>query len=145
MNRFSGVNIQKNPEIHDINYATTANSIRNNYSYITTANTPRKNNKMVNLSHSKQGNLDSKDKKIFSEKYLKTTTEALTQAIEEDQKSLEDNKNTVSQKNNNNIPKDTYYDFSSFSANKQANNSFVYSPNKLQMEGSSASLKNKVI
>ena len=73
MNRFSGINFQKKPEIHDINNTNTANSIKNNYSYITTANTPRKNNKIVNLSHSKQGNLDSKDKKIFSEKYLKTT------------------------------------------------------------------------
>ena len=107
---------------------------------MTTANTPRTNDKIICLSHSKQRKLNSNNKMVSSEKYFKSI-EAVTQVIDGDQKNLEETKNTVHIKKNNELPKKSYYDFNTH--NKQAT-SFIYSPNNLKMEPSSASYTNKV-
>ena len=144
------------------NNTTSANSMRNNYSYITTANTPRTNNKIISLSHSKLGIINSKRKKISLDKCIKIT-ETLTKAIEEEHKSTEDikdepmkcldieehHKSTEDIKDGPmkclDIPTDTYYNSNSFTRNKQISNDLIYNANNLQIQRSSASFTNKVI
>ena len=143
--RFTGSYLQKQPEGQDMaNNTITANSIRNNYSYLTTANTPRTNNKIMSLSHSKLGIINSKKKKISLDKCVKIT-EIFTKAIEEDPKSIEDIEDSSCHNKKLDIPIDTNYDSNSFTVNKQYCKNLIYNANNLKMERTSASFTNKVI